>query len=74
MEFIKAILETLKETGGGAPESPLFLAFQAHGVTYDQFHMLLARMEQADLISRQNHTVSLGKRGEQLLSSLNPLH
>ena len=70
MEIIKAVLETLKETGNGAPETPLYLAFQAHGMSLDQFNLLLTRMEQSSLISRQNHTLSLLPRGELLLNHI----
>ena len=69
-EIIKAVLETLQETGGNAPETPIYLAFQAHGMSLDQFNLLMMRMEESNLISRQNHTLSLLPRGNQLLSAL----
>lgn len=51
-----ALLEVVIHEGAqGAPEGPMYLAFQESGLTIRDFNACLIRMEVAGLIRRSNH-------------------
>lgn len=51
-----AILEVVIHEGDqGAPEGPMYLAFQESGLTIHDFHRCLVQLEMGGLIRRANH-------------------
>jgi hypothetical protein len=70
LEIIKAVLETIEGSGGNAPEGPLFLAFQGHGVSLDQYDRLVSKMVELRLVERKGYTLTTTPTGKELLSRM----
>lgn len=70
LEFIKAVLETIKESGDNVPEGPIFLAFQAHGMSLDQYDRIVSKMVDLKLVERKGYTLSTTPTGREFLSRI----
>lgn len=68
--IIKALLETVVETGNMAPEGPIFMAFQTHGMTHEQYERLVGKMVELKLVERKDHCLSVTKTGQTVLSRI----
>lgn len=53
--LVNAVLETVKESGGRAPVSAIYLALQEQGMTSSQCDTLINGMVGARLLERKNH-------------------
>ena len=47
-----AVLDTVKESPEGAPAGPMFLAFQAHGLSLETFEAITGALVSAGKIKR----------------------
>ena len=73
MSTIKAltqtVLKTLEEEPNGAPETPLYLAFQQIGVTLETFTLFMMSLERLALIKRSGHVLHITPKGRQWLAA-----
>lgn len=70
MELIQAVLETINEVEGGAPESPIFLAFQAQGLGIDEYSYIIGKLTSNGLVERKDHTLSVTPLGRVFLQKI----
>ena len=56
IELCRAVFETVKEAGlEGAPEGPMYLAFQTRGFSLDTFQRVTDKLISLGLVRRENH-------------------
>jgi hypothetical protein len=56
LQLCNAVLESIREAGKqGAPEGPMYLAFQQFGMSLDLFNRILNLLVEAGRIERRNH-------------------
>lgn len=58
-----ALLTTLHDLGGSAPEGPTYAALMAHGATLDDYHAITAALLRAGLIAITGNVLSLTAEG-----------
>jgi hypothetical protein len=52
-----AVLETVRETPQGAPEGPMYLAFQHYGMSLDTFQQITAALIETGKVRRSGNVL-----------------
>lgn len=65
-KLTRAVIETVKESPDGAPETVLFLAFEAQGVSLETFNKFMTVLTNAQFLEKKGHLYFLGPKGRVL--------